>query len=165
VIALTPRRSRRLIVRLLSSLFDAAVAASPFTLPYLLGRPPFLSPWLQMGAPFAVFVLARFLSHTLFPPATEVAWDRTGLYVRVSGETVTIPWSEFTRYRLTWTFPRRLKVYSASREEPIRIDIGVFDDAQRDLLLAELEGRTNALPNTRLKLSAPVPNESGEPER
>ena len=159
MIVLEPPYGRRVGRRVISSILDAGLATVPFIFNYLTRPSHYLSTWVQIGLPFVIFVAVRFVGLTLWSPAPEISWDRERLHVRWPDELVEIPWSEFAGYRFTWDLPRRLKIFHTSRKKAVIIDIGAFDDQQREMFITELTAHSPALPNTRLKLAARVPNE------
>ena len=156
MIVLTPSPPLWVRRRVLSSLIDAAFGVVPFAFVYFTRHPTFMSGWLQIGLPFALFAPVRFFALTAFYPPPTVSWDREGLHVRLPHEVKAIPWSEFARYRFTWSLPRRLKIYRTSGRDPVTIDLSVFDDQQRDALMTEIAMRVPALPHTRSKVTTRV---------
>ena len=86
----------------------------------------------------------------------EVSWDQQGLTYRngTHAEDVHLVWTDYQGHRFTWEYPSRLKIRRGNGP-PLKIDLFAFSREDRRLLLAELNGRRGALPNKRLKLTAP----------
>lgn len=150
---LTPAPVRRIRQRALVAMLDAAFTATPFALPYILGRQLFISAWLQLGAPFALFTLIRFLMLSARSSDPEIGWDHDGLQIGGPSERSTFSWAELAGHRLTWDIPRRLRLYRISGRDPVTLDIAAFDDEQREALMSEIARHSAVLSQGRLEPS------------
>ena len=142
-----PLRTRR---RLPVTAVNAAIAAAGLAIPTLAGHLVSF-PWGWIGGAFVVGFVVDYLVRIVGTDPPEVRWDRECLEVSRNGETDSISWTDFGGYRLTWDWPRGLKVYRPSHWKPVEVDLSAFDDDQRATLLRELTVHPVALPNRRLE--------------
>src|SRR5258706_251051 len=113
-----------------------------------------------VGIPVAAHSIGALIGRALrgeWLDRPEVKWDQEGLTYRngTQGEDVHLLWADYQGYRFTWEYPTRLKIGRRSGR-PLKIDLFAFSGGDRTLLVAELGGRSEALPNKRLKLAARV---------
>ena len=117
---------------------------------------PLLGIGVAVGFPVVGHTIGALIGTALrgdwFDPP-KVSWDQQGL---TAGNRPAdyLSWCDFQGYRFTWEYPTRLKILRRSGRA-LKIDLFAFNSSDRELLVAELDGRSGALPNTRLKLSAP----------
>jgi hypothetical protein len=87
--------------------------------------------------------LVVFNAGRLALPDAEVRLDSDGFRYIHLDKVSTVPWSEYRGYRLTWEFPRRLRI-DRLKGRPVIVELSAFSRDQRAILLTTLTARHGA---------------------
>ena len=149
------RRSRIMVRHLIELGIGTAAMASILTFAIYVRH---WTPGVMIGTAVGIPVIthsvggligAAIRTRAHHPPV--VTWDQDGLTYLTGNmeDDVQLPWKALRGYRFTWEYPVRLKI---RRREggSFTIPLPAFSREDQALLLAELEVRTQALPDQRL---------------